>query len=337
MDRNRWLRRLSLCSLSTIVVFYVIACQLGDRVWWALPFLFGPRWLLALPLIGVIPWLLVAPRRAIIPAAIATAVIVFGVLDFRVGLGRITAGGGTPLRVIELNSGSGSGGELVVADVLAEFARLSPDLIMVAECGNGPLKDAFKQLQGYHFRGSGTSLCLLSRNPIVEWDERDPTDIWKEGGSGAIVRAVIETTAGPLRVGMVHLETPRDALDNFPDLSRIPTLGNITRANTRQRDEESRAARDWILAGSERPTIVVGDFNLPIESAIFRRYWGGFRDAFSRSGLGSGHTKRTRWWGVRIDHILTSTTIASRRSFLGRDVGSDHLPLVADLVLPTGR
>jgi endonuclease/exonuclease/phosphatase (EEP) superfamily protein YafD len=83
------------------------------------------------------------------------------------------------------------------------------------------------------------------------------------------------------------------------------------------------------------PTIVAGDFNLPVESAIYRTHWGDLRNAFSRAGIGTGYTKHTRYWGVRIDHVLASGDIGTHRSFVGRDVGSDHLPLIADLVLPT--
>ena len=335
MNWHRWLRRLAICSLGILGVLYIIACQLGDRVWWALPFLYGPRWFLALPLFGVLPWLLVAPRRGIAPASIAAVVVLFGLLDVRLGLGRLTVGTGTPFRVLELNAGAGSGGAPPIPGLLAEFARHSPDLIVVAECGNGVIREALRTLRGYQFRVSETSLCMLSRGHILEWSERNPMDIWKEGGAGAIVRAVVQTAAGPVRIGLVHLETPRNALDNYGDLSTIPTLGNVTRANIRQRDEESRDARAWIFTGPDLPTIVAGDFNLPAESAIFRRYWGEYRNAFGRAGLGSGHTKRTRWWGVRIDHILTSSDIGTRQSFIGRDVGSDHLPVVADLVLPT--
>ncbi len=312
----------------------MITCQLGDRVWWALPFLYGPRWLLSLPLLGVIPWLLVRPRQGIVTASIAAALVIFGLLDVRLGLGRLTVGAGTPFRVLELNAGAGSGGAPPIPGLLAEFARHSPDLIVVAECGNGAIREALRTLPGYEFRVSETSLCMLSRGHILEWSARNPMDIWKEGGAGAIVRALVQTAAGPLRVGLVHLETPRDALDNYADLSTIPTLGDITRANTRQREEESSDAKAWIFAGSALPTVVAGDFNLPAESAIFRRYWGNLRDAFARGGIGSGYTKRTRWWGVRIDHILTTTEVGTSRSVLGRDVGSDHLPVIADLVLP---
>ncbi|MES2304390.1 MAG: endonuclease/exonuclease/phosphatase family protein [Gemmatimonadota bacterium] len=334
MTLTPWFRRLGLLSLAAVALSYLLTCQLGDRIWWALPFLFGPRWLLAMPLVGVVPWLLVRPREAWLPVCVGAALTCFGLLDVRIGTGRLTAGAGVPVRVVELNAGAGSGGNTPAANVVAELQRLSPDVAVFAECGNGPVRAALSALPGYHFKVSETSLCLLSRGEILEWSERDPMDIWKEGGSGAIVRAKVQTAAGPLRVGLVHLETPRDALDNYADLSTIPTLGDVTRANIRQREEESTKAREWILPTSDQPTIVVGDFNLPIESAIFRRHWSDLRDAFSRGGLGSGHTKRTRWWGVRIDHILTTSEIGTSRSFTGRDVGSDHLPLVADLIIP---
>jgi endonuclease/exonuclease/phosphatase (EEP) superfamily protein YafD len=334
VKRDLWLRRLAYVSLGVIVALYLITCQLGDRVWWALPFLYGPRWLLSLPLLGVVPWLVVSPRRGIAPASIAAALVFFGLLDVHVGLGRFTVGAGIPFRVLELNAGGGSGDRPQIGRILAEFRRQSPDLIVVAECSGSEMHEAFRVLPGYEFRVSMTSLCLLSRGKVLEWDERDPADFWKEGGAGAIVRAVVASPGGPLRVGLVHLETPRDALDNYPDLSSIPTLGNITRANIKQREKESRAARAWILTGPDSPTVIAGDFNLPVESAIFREYWGQFRDAFGRAGVGQGHTKETRWWGSRIDHVLTSSDIGARQSLIGRDVGSDHLPVIADLVLP---
>jgi endonuclease/exonuclease/phosphatase (EEP) superfamily protein YafD len=50
--------------------------------------------------------------------------------------------------------------------------------------------------------------------------------------------------------------------------------------------------------------LVAGDFNMPAESAIFRECWANRTDAFRAAGWGFGHTKFSRWWGTRIDHIL---------------------------------
>lgn len=311
---------------------WALVSLLGDRVWWSLPFLFGPRWLAGLLLVGVLPALVLARKSALGAGAAMTVLFLFGLLDLRIGLGRLERGEGQTIRVMELNSGAGSGGGPAVGQVLAEIGRLRPDVVVVAEC-SAALGDAISGMKGWHLRRATSSVCVASRYTMLSWEERDPMDFWKESGSGAIARATLETAGGVIRVGVVHLETPRDALDQFPDLSSIPTLGNVTRHNIAQRERESRVAREWIFNGDEYPTIVAGDFNLPIESAIYRRHWSDLRNAFSRSGLGFGYTKRTRLWGIRIDHILTTDHFVTARAQIGQDVGSDHRPLLAVLSL----
>jgi endonuclease/exonuclease/phosphatase family metal-dependent hydrolase len=118
------------------------------------------------------------------------------------------------------------------------------------------------------------------------------------------------------------------------DLSTIPTLGELTRKNIAQRELESTLAREWIFAGENLPTIVAGDFNLPVESAIYRRHWADLRNAFSRSGLGTGYSKQTSFWGSRIDHILTTADIVTEHTWTAASTGSDHLPVLADLSVP---
>ena len=76
------------------------------------------------------------------------------------------------------------------------------------------------------------------------------------------------------------------------------------------------------------------DFNLPADSTIFRRYWGDFANAFFRVGWGFGFTKNSTEggfsYGSRIDHVLYSPDLRCLRSWVGPDVGSDHLPLLAE-------
>ncbi len=315
-----------------MLVAWGIVNVLGDRVWWALPFLYGPRWVAGALILGTLPALMLARRTGVVTLLLLSAVYLFGLRDLRLGVGRLEPGSGTELRVMELNAGAGSAGAPGAGSILAEIDRLTPDLLVIAEC-SASLGEAITASGGWTVRRSNTSLCLASRFPVESWEERDPMDIWIEGGAGAIARARVVTPGGVLRVGLVQLETPRHALDNYFDLSEIPTLGEITRRNTRQRERESRTAREWIFAGSSEPTIVVGDFNLPIESAIYQRYWGGLRNAFSRSGIGFGATKQTRLWGIRIDHVVTTDQILTSEAVVGRDVGSDHLPLFVRLVV----
>ena len=93
----------------------------------------------------------------------------------------------------------------------------------------------------------------------------------------------------------------------------------------------SRRAANWVTQGGT-PAIVAGDFNTPAESAIFRQYWSDLDDAFAEAGLGYGGTRVLRWFRVRIDHVLTTGALRAVRAEVGADLGSDHLPLIADFI-----
>lgn len=90
------------------------------------------------------------------------------------------------------------------------------------------------------------------------------------------------------------------------------------------------------LASSGPPTVVAGDLNATPWSVPFRDFvtTTGLRD--SSLGLGLQPTWNARLWLPRIpiDHILVppGTTVLHRS--LGPDVGSDHLPVEAEIILP---
>jgi vancomycin resistance protein VanJ len=79
------------------------------------------------------------------------------------------------------------------------------------------------------------------------------------------------------------------------------------------------------------PTLLAGDFNTPIDSDIFRSAWTGYTDAFNFAGIGVGTTYRVKRTWTRIDHILFNNDWQCRQCWLGPDVGSPHLPVIADL------
>jgi vancomycin resistance protein VanJ len=318
-----------------MVAAWVCVAILGDRVWWTLPLLYGPRWAAGLLFAGLLPALLWSRPSAVKAGLLMMPVFVFGLLDIRIPYGKFEAQGELSVRVMELNSGGGARGqrESRIASILEEIERSKPQIVVIAECSVS-IAEAIEAEFGWSVERSNTRLCFGSRWPLVKWEMRDPREIWKMNGAGAIARATVEGPAGLIRVGLVHLETPREALEEFMDLSSIPTLGEQTRKNMAQRELESTLAREWIFEGEDLPTIIAGDFNLPVESAIYRRHWADLRNAFSRSGLGTGYSKQTSFWGSRIDHILTTPDIVTERAWTAQSVGSDHLPVFADLSLP---
>jgi endonuclease/exonuclease/phosphatase family metal-dependent hydrolase len=168
--------------------------------------------------------------------------------------------------------------------------------------------------------------CLFSKLPIVAVDNRPPNDAWEKNGSGVVVHYELDFEGRPVHVVGVHLETVRDGLValRYGEVSELA-------ANTELRAWESSIAREW-TERADGPLIVMGDFNIPVESHIYETYWSGFTNAFSACGLGYGHTKETRWYGIRIDHVLMSDAWRCEDADIGWGP-SDHDPLVAELEL----
>lgn len=316
-----------LATVATIGAALVLHL-LADRWWPVLPYLFGPRWVLIVLPLATLPWLLQRPRHGVLPAMLAWSVFAFGIVGLRVGLGRWSVQRGIALRVIEFNIGGYAGD---IADIARWLATQDASIIVLIECVPARGERIATELD-LRIVNSG-SMCVLSRFPIDSWRQRDQRAFWKLSGSGAIALATINhPLAGSLRIGSVHLATPRHALDTFHDLSELPSRGPLVERNRALRDAESAAAREW-LGDPTDVTIIVGDFNLPVESAIYRRYWGDFVNGFSRAGIGVGYTKYTRFFGARIDHVLLGATTDARRVRVGPGLGSDHRPLIADLVV----
>ncbi len=83
--------------------------------------------------------------------------------------------------------------------------------------------------------------------------------------------------------------------------------------------------------------LVMGDFNTTPWSRRFRRLLSASGLCDSRDGFGIQATYPANLWLARIpiDHLLHACTIGVTGRRVERDVGSDHLPIVIDLVVPS--
>lgn len=303
----------------------------ADRWWPALPLLYGPRYVLgAFLLTPLLAHRSGALRQSV--SALGAGALAFGLLlDFQVPWRSLVPTGhadGLPLRALTWNvQGGGDNLDQKLAWLLEQHA----DIITIVECASG-MRAALGQIPGYTLRTS-YSVCLLTPHEVVEWDNRDPSDFWARGGSGGITRGILRIAGRELIYGGVHLQTPRDALQDLAS-GAITYFPASARRSQMGRREESITARAWIdPPGEQRPVIVMGDFNLPVESAIYHEAWGDLTNVFGVGGFGVGWTKRTRLLGVRIDHILVGRGVGVGRVRLGPAMGSDHRPLIADLRL----
>ena len=89
-----------------------------------------------------------------------------------------------------------------------------------------------------------------------------------------------------------------------------------------------------VVTGGQGPTVVMGDFNATPFSLILRRFE--HRTGLSRLTALASWPSSVDLPQVAIDHIFVSPGIAATGVRLGEAGGSDHYPVIADLVLPPG-
>jgi len=345
----------ALLTLAAAVTTWLLLPRYGDQWWPATLVLFGPRWALALPLLLLVPAALVVRRRALVPLAAAGVIVAGPVMGFRVPLGSLLALLAEPeerpghLRVATFNAG---GKELNLDGLTGFWAAIRPDVLAIQECRGS--KEQLAQVFPRASVEAALGMCVISRHRIEATESRDRQDVWERGGSGAIVRYTIalspsegregregaaspgsgsasaSVAGAPARVSLVnlHLETVREGLSAV--LHRAWRGAGEHDENIALRDWESRLAREWV-DGAPHPAVIVGDLNMPVDSALYRRHWAGFENAFSEAGLGFGYTKSTSWFGIRIDHVLLGQGWQTERAWVGPDLGSDHRPMIADL------
>ena len=304
---------------------------LGDVHWLPTLLLFGPRWVYAIPLLLIVP--LMAIMRLIVSTLVVSGIsclllgVVSGFCIPQPATIRSSAAETPMIRIFSCNvQGLPDGPELFQELV----ARLDPDILALQECDQSIALDWLEGWQIYR-RGQ---LVIASRHALRELsfsrrhiagEDREPVNV---------LQCVVTVEGHEVQVCNVHLRTPRRGFEQLLELR--PSALAAMQAEIHHRLLESRQIESG-LRKAQAPLIVCGDFNMPEDSAIYRRCWSHLQNAFSRRGLGCGYTKRTtlRGWsyGMRIDHVLMDEAFEARHCWVAGDVGSDHLPIVADLAI----
>ena len=257
-------------------------------------------------------WFVVAAMLAIVPAWRLAPYVSFE------ATAATTAAGSHRLRIMTINVHASSDRYDLVR---AEIERLDPDIVFLPEntdrwaAGLAPLRARYPYVVDGQ-SPSVFSLFLFSRIPlsdaaIIKLPEPD--------GFPAIVARICPGTASSegscLRIVGVHPPPPLDgriAAERYATLQALPNL----------------------IAGKDvERTVLLGDFNCTPWSPLFRDLLTatGFRDG--ARGFDLSPTWASRWlpFGLKIDHILVGKAITVTNHAIGGEVGSDHLPVVADL------
>ncbi|MEK7747913.1 MAG: endonuclease/exonuclease/phosphatase family protein [Nitrospirota bacterium] len=353
MPGERFLFSISRLYLFSLIVIWALLWGVGDRASVGVLFLFGPRWIWGVPLLLLPPLCLVFSRRSLPPLVFAFIVFTFPIMQFSIPAHFFLDREATAPRIRVLSFNMGNSNKHNPVDFFALIRREKPDIIALQECRlDETVKEKGLIDSDWHTALGHNNLCLLSRFPIIKVEVYDATKIWKQSGSGLIVRYHLKTDQGPLYVVNLHLETPREGLEGvlFGLRHMASSLWHLRVGEAIQllkegrwlnppemkdkitmRAYESKVAREWVDQ-TPHPLIVMGDFNTPADSTLYRQFWSGFDNAYSEAGFGLGYTKKVRWSGIRIDHILFTKKWSALESFVLPQVdGTDHLPIMATL------
>jgi endonuclease/exonuclease/phosphatase (EEP) superfamily protein YafD len=223
---------------------------------------------------------------------------------------------GRPVRVLLLNVLSSNAR---FDDVRRLIADTNPDIIALSEIRQNWLDELAPALSAYphrneHPRIDNFGLALYARDAL-----------------GPLTGGVEYAGAFPSIVATVGAD-PTTAFGIVLTHPMPPMTGEYQRLL----DEQLVAVGVRARALAPR-SIILGDFNSTPWSRPFRRITeaSGFCD--SRAGFGlqtSWVPEISRIMQIPIDHALVSCNIGVRDHRIERDVGSDHRPVIIDLVLP---
>jgi endonuclease/exonuclease/phosphatase family metal-dependent hydrolase len=109
------------------------------------------------------------------------------------------------------------------------------------------------------------------------------------------------------------------------------------RADPSVRRTQVAETLDILAEDAGRSRVLVGDFNAPPEAGELAPLWSMLTDAWAAApGAGSGSTYPALAPVKRIDYVTTSAEVAVVGTDVPVETASDHLPVVADLMVRRG-
>ena len=226
----------------------------------------------------------------------------------------------TELKIMQLNTlyGNREGGKIV--DLIR---REAPDLVFLVELDRelhaalSPLQDSYP----YKIPSPGSApehIQLLSRHPLAEAKLLTLSD-----NARPVILARVEVGDSSINIIAAHLAAP---------ISR-------SKLSERNRLLDELAVLAKSQTGS---TVVLSDLNTTMWSPSYQRFISSSGLLNTRLGQGllpSWFVTDPKWLqaGVSIDHHFISPELRVVRSWLGTDIGSDHLPLLSELKIINSR
>ena len=312
--------------LAALALGAVTAASFLGGLWWAFDLAahFRPQ----LALLSLAAAAFAAIARAPVPGAVLLASLVANAaplmprLAGAVEMACAGAARDAPvgLRLLTLNL-HGRGTDPAAFRRLIEAER--PDIVLLTELPRdlGPLTAGLPALPAHRLidqRGSGFDLALFSRWPFAFW-QLDRGDSGLPVLAADICPAAGSNDGACLRIVGVHAARPLEA-------------------QAQPQDEQLDRAAHLAAQAPAGGVVLLGDLNLTPWSPRFRTLLedSGLRDASMQLPFEPTWRAPLPFLGLAIDHVLTSPGLAVACSRTGAEVGSDHLPVIADIGIAGG-
>lgn len=251
------------------------------------------------------------------------------------------------VRVVSYNmhTGIGADGQLSLERMAGVLADLDADVIGLQEVdvhwsGRSQWRDQARELAEilemrvffapiYSFEPTNEGsprreygLALLTDLPVVHTENHSITRLSTQGPDPVPAPApgfpelVVEADGARLHVYGTHLDYRGD-----------PSV------------REAQVADMLDILGDDpedAQQVLLGDFNAGPAAPELAPLWRTLVDSWAVAGRGDGHTYPTSDPTKRIDYVTHSTNIKTRHAEVPTTPASDHLPVVADLILRRG-
>lgn len=326
--RNRRILTAITVMYTFVIAFITINNLFGPENWWFGSLnLFLPQWPLILPSVILLPFFLRLVWKWTWVPLVLGVWATFGLAGLNIRFATPQPPrDSTRVRVMSYNV---KWGNRSAGGVIRNVQNVAPD-VLVLQDATYALDTKLKALKEKQNVAIHHQYAILSRFPILSKEVR------KMGGNDCL-RCVLDVEGQKVVVYSVHFATPRWAIKAVSSEGTDAT-DDLVR-NSRRRVLEATDIAKY-FKDEPLPTIIAGDLNSPHTAQAFNILTNtGLRDAFASKGMGFGYTygKTTpvRHSYVRIDHILFSKEWVPVDCWVGSEQGSDHLPVIADLFLPT--
>lgn len=335
--RLHWLTVLHCVMAAT--VWYLI-WEVSESHWLGSVFTFLPRLPWLLPGVVLVLWSLAARSQAFWWNALTTGFVLLAIAEFNVPWQRLqssetNADQNRPsVRVASCNVQNFAPDFSLV---LQDLQQAKPDVIALQEAFRPP-EVLLKHYPDWH-RLRVRGFWIAARWPLRLLGECQ-TDVFSHLSALAVEVAHPDR---PFVVADVHLMTARKSL---VELRPLDIVSGDAQApfydSTMRRMIEAQQVREFLNQHrGDLPLIVVGDFNMPVSSSLYRTQFAELQNCFEAASWGFGFTapcKRFRFWPrntpwQRIDHILVSHDWNIESCHVGQQDGSDHRLISASLKL----